>query len=170
MVEQINLKDKNRKIKQLYGTSWTLSDKSGCIASSSNRSAEIISDGRVEEKDAFLFKNKNNETSSPSLVVNYTNKIAVGDLVIQNQTSTDINSNTKFEFNVKIANIYGGSSKEEVYVGEFILETTAGKKMTKATKNGKIVLKAGEIAKIEGVPALTKYLVYQTKIKGVETE
>ena len=170
MVEQINLKDKNRKIKQLYGTSWTLSDKSGCIASSSNRSAEIISDGRVEEKDAFLFKNKNNETSSPSLVVNYTNKIAVGDLVIQNQTSTDINSNTKFEFNVKIANIYGGTSKEEVYVGEYILETTAGKKMTKATKNGKIVLKAGEIAKIEGVPALTKYLVYQTKIKGVETE
>lgn len=170
MVEQINLKDKNRSIKKLYGTSWTLSDKSGCIASSSNRSADVISDGRVEEKDAFLFKNKNNETSSPSLIVNYTNKIAVGDLVIQNQTSKDISASTKFEFTVKVANIYGGSSKEAVYKGPYIVKTAAGKKSSKTTSNGKITLKAGEIATIEGVPAMTKYLVYQTKKNGIETE
>lgn len=170
MIEQINLKDSKRKIKQLYGTSWTLSDKRGCVASSSNRTAEIISDGRVEEKDAFLFKNKTDESDSPNLIVNYTNKIATGDLIVQNQTSKDVNKNTKFVFIVKFAKIYGGKSKEAVYKGSYIVKTSAGKNTTRTTKDGKITLKAGERATIEGVPALTKYLVYQNKINGFETE
>ena len=73
-------------------------------------------------------------------------------------------------FIVKFAKIYGGKSKEAVYRGSYIVKTSAGKNATRTTKDGKITLKAGERATIEGVPALTKYLVYQNKINGFETE
>lgn len=170
MIEQINLKDSKRKIKQLYGTAWTLSDKRGCVSSSANRSAEIISDGRVEEKDAFLFKNKTDETNSPNLVANYTNKIATGDLVFQNQSGKEVNKNTKFEYTVKFSKIYGGNSKEAVYKGSYLVKTSAGKNVTRTTKDGKISLKPGERATIEGVPAMTQFVVSQTQVNGIETE
>lgn len=170
MVEQVNLKNQTRKIKKLYITGWLLSDKRGSIASSANRHATIVSDGRVEEKDAFLFKNKSDEDDSPNIVVNYTNVIGTGDLIIQNKTGEGVSNNKSFEYTVKFSNIFGGASQEAAYVGPYILVQADGKEIAKASKDGIVKLKDGERAVIKGVPSLTNFTVTQNVESGIEID
>lgn len=170
MVEQVNLKDKNRKVKKLYATGWLLSDKRGSIASSANRNATIVSDGRVEEKDAFLFKNKSEEDNSPNIVVNYTNVIGTGNLMIQSETGQGVSNSKTFDFTVKFANIFGGNSPETAYNGPYIVKSADGQEKQKTAKDGLIKLNAGEQGIIKGVPTLTKYTVTQATANGVEID
>ncbi len=170
MVEQVNLKDNSRKIKKLYKTGWLLSDKRGSISSSANRSATIVSDGRVQEKDAFLFKNKSEEDNSPSIVVNYTNVIETGNLIIQNETGQGVSNSKSFEFSVKFANIFGGTSPEAAYNGPYSIVSADGKEVAKNAKDGIIKIKSGEKAIIKGVPTLTKFTVTQSTANGIEID
>ena len=170
MVEQIKLKDNNRKIKQLYETGWTLSDSTTDIASSNGRSADTVSDGRVQETDAFLFKNKSDEGAIPNLKVNFINKIKTGVLIIRNQGGEGISSSKSFEYTVAIAKVFGGNSKAEKYSGSYKLVKKDKKKYSKKCTNGVIKLKAGEYAMIEGVPAKTMFNVSQKSVSGTEIE
>ncbi|MBE5934208.1 MAG: fibro-slime domain-containing protein [Lachnospiraceae bacterium] len=170
MVEQVKLKDSGRKIKKLYQTAWTLSDATGDIASSASRSAEIVSDGRVQETDAFLFKNKTDEGAAPNLKVKFINKVNTGNLVIRNEGGEGVSTGKSFKYTVKIANIFGGDSKESKFTGTYKLIKASKKKYSKKCTTGVISLKAGEEAIIEGVPVDTKFSVSQENASGCELE
>lgn len=164
------LKDTTRNLEDLYNTTYTLSDAKGVISSKKNTQ---VSDSRAKTNDAFLFRNLNN-TSTPFLLAAYVNQVATGKLEIVNSVSSIKNENDEFEYIVTYCNVFGKESEAKFYSGEYTLEKADGKKETKTTADGKIVLKANEKVIIEGIPTCTKVGVQNTnrleayKLEGID--
>ena len=155
------LKDTQRKIKELYNTSYELTDAKDTIAKGKSLT---VSDNRAATEDAIIFKNKDN-TTTPFLMANYTNKVATGDIVIVNAVETNISKDDKFEYQVVYSEVFGGESKAAYYEGKYTVVNEDGKESTKTAKEGKIVLKADEKAIISGIPANTKVAVKLETVK-----
>lgn len=159
-VEELELTDSKRVLDQLYTTSWDLNDQQGQISNSEDWDDYAVSDGRSTEKDTFLFENQG-DAPTTNLTINYLNEVLVGDLVISKVLTDDVEYNGKdtFDFEVKFSEVFGGTSKEKLYAGDYYVTYEDGTGRMKNTEDGIITLKAGEAATIVGVPVQTKYQI-----------
>ena len=154
------LKDTNRKLADLYDTTYTLSDSKEVI---STKKKAQVTDGRAKTNDAFIFRNKNN-TSTPFILAQYVNEVATGKLELTNSVSSIITENDEFQYSVSYCDVFGVTSEAKFYSGEYTVIDTKGTKTKKTTTDGKIVLKANEKAEIEGIPAGTRVAVQNDKM------
>ena len=154
------LKDTNRKLADLYDTTYTLSDSKEVI---STKKKAQVTDGRAKTKDAFIFRNKKN-TSTPFILAQYVNEVATGKLELTNSVSSIITENDEFQYSVSYCDVFGVTSEAKFYSGEYTVIDTKGTKTKKTTTDGKIVLKANEKAEIEGIPAGTRVAVQNDKM------
>ena len=154
------LKDTNRKLADLYDTTYTLSDSKEVI---STKKKAQVTDGRAKTKDAFIFRNKKN-TSTPFILAQFVNEVATGKLELTNSVSSIITENDEFQYSVSYCDVFGVTSEAKFYSGEYTVIDTKGTKTKKTTTDGKIVLKANEKAEIEGIPAGTRVAVQNDKM------
>lgn len=190
-VENISVQYNN-----MYSTTWELRDIHGYITSRREEehgkdlkdiSGGELYDGRVKDKNAFLFQNENDATGA-SYATNvralFTHKIKTSDITItKNLTDTAYSVatrkaelNQEYVFKVKFFHIFGDttSDTELLYEGEYTKLNQYGNyirdeynKIKKFTAtNGKILVKNGETAIISGIPAMTEYTIEEEKKEG----
>lgn len=158
-IKETGLTNENRVLDQLYDTKWDLNDQSAQISNSENRDSYMVSDDRASKEDQFLFENLG-DTGTTNLIANYHNDVLVGDLVVCKDLSDDKEyDDEEFQFKVTFSEVFGGSSDEKAYKGDYYVTYSDGTGKTKNTDNGIITLKAHEAATITGIPVQTKYEV-----------
>lgn len=158
-ITETGLTNENRVLDQLYDTKWDLNDQSGQISNSEDRDDYVVSDDRAAKEGQFLFENLS-DTGTTNLIANYHNDVLVGDLVVCKDLSDDKDyDDEKFQFKVTFSEVFGGSSDEKAYKGDYYVTYSDGTGKTKSTDDGIITLKAHEAATISGIPVQTKYKV-----------
>lgn len=160
IVQERALKITDRKLTEMYKTTWTLSDKEKEIT---NGTGVVVDDIRTSDK-SVLFQNSNG-AGVPRLDVVYTNKPQVGKFMLAcsvtdkyKKARTDY-KNKEFKYVVSYAKVFGGQSKEVNYVGKYIVYKEDDTNVERETKDGVISLKPGEKALIVDIPVRTDVMV-----------
>lgn len=160
IVQEKALKGTERKITDLYTTSWILSDAEAEI---SHDTSLVTNDIRTKER-TVLFKNTKNE-DTPKLRVDYTNKPLVNKFMIVCEVSDkykDFDKNYKdkeIKYEFTYSKVFGGSSKETKYKGKYIVYKEDDTTEEKNTDDGIIKLKPGEKAVFDKIPVMTNLKV-----------
>ena len=164
LVQERTLKDTNRKITELYSTSWNLKDFEKEI---SKNKGLIVTDNRCDNKAYFLLANTKSNTV-PVLTATYTNTPNVGNFSLLckvDEKYKKVNAeytNKEFKYEVKYSKVFGGDSKEVLYNGKYTVYHTDNTSEEKLTTDGIITLKPDEKAVITGIPVLTVVKVTAT--------
>lgn len=167
VVQQKGLKNSSRKMNDLYEASWTLADLSKEI---SKGKGLVLDDSRVAEKNV-LFKNADND-EVPIVTASYVNQPKVGKYTLTCVASDKLKEantaykNVNFKYLIIYSNVFGGKSTEQKYVGQYTVygENDENGKV-KTTRDGMILLKPGEKAIIDKIPAYTV-----VNVKWIEAE
>ena len=157
LIQERALKDTNRKLTDLYSTSWILKDVSEEI---NKGNSLIMTDNRSSDKSSFLFANKSGD-DVPVLTASYTNAPNIGNFNVICDVTDDYKkahedyASKEFTYTVTYKNVFGGGSAETNYSGKYTIYTTNDNKEEKITTDGTIILKPGEKAEITDIPVLT---------------
>ena len=152
-----------------FNTTWITKDLSG--TTETNKKETVLGQGTGIITEPFTISTDHEDTTHMTHYIKFTNSVKTSDLSIEKKLSDDSITDDIFKFKVIFKNILGSTTEDINYNGKYTTTGPNGNAEKDATllEDGSgyvIEIKAGETAKITGIPVGTKYEIQEISQEG----